>query len=208
MQWGSHSVGVRVTPCWLLFVGGGGSRERQVESQRAMLVCLQAQVRALRAKVADYKRNTRIMNLETAQKQAQKATAAAQRYQQEVQRLSGELRRVKVVASERQKKMKAMRVEYNKLFRAVQEAQKEKQLPYQTRGYVSVVPAFVGLVCVMRLCVRGGGGGGGVRSASKSHASTHGMVLVLLGLNCGAHAARHTKKPTRTRTMPRTTRNW
>ena len=42
---------------------------------------------------------------------------------------------VQAVASERLKKMKAMRVEYNKLFHAVQESQKDEAQPYQTKRW-------------------------------------------------------------------------
>ena len=72
------------------------------------------------------------MHLEAAQATAKKAQMAAARFEKQAREGEVALRRAKVAASERLKKIKAMRVEYNKLFRAVQESQKHPPPPYQT----------------------------------------------------------------------------
>lgn len=138
-----------------------------INSDTRVLVCgcgTQAQVATLQRKVADYKRNTRVVALETAEATAAKATASAGKLEKELKKNEQLLRRARVrvathvhsrglrvaccelmphtprrmalgqaVASERLKKMKAMRVEYNKLFHAVQESQKDGPQPQKTK---------------------------------------------------------------------------
>lgn len=97
--------------------------QRQVDRKDA----LAAELKRTKQELLSFKRNMRFANFEEASAKAKRAVAEVEALKTELERTKGLLRRARVACGDKDTRIAKMKVEYRELFKAVQEAQREKE---------------------------------------------------------------------------------